>query len=180
MVAVVIAGCALAFTVGSFWWLHARRGRLEVPSPQSYAFAIAAGRIRLRLPLAFYNTGAISLLVKDLRIAFVDDAQQPPLRWVTTRSMLRPDPNDNFAFATPFAVAGQDTREVICEFGEEPARFLPEPNSRHRLRLEALVHPDQEHWATLVEFDWWAPWDRQVMQQYIAHRNELVGGPPDG
>jgi hypothetical protein len=106
MIGVVLAGCALAFTIGSFWWLHARRGHLEVPAPRSYAFATGA-RVRLRLPLAFYNTGAVSLLVCDLRIAFVDDAEQPTLRWITTRSVLRPDPNDNFAYATPFAVAAR-------------------------------------------------------------------------
>src|SRR5687768_11577706 len=138
MIGVVLAGCALAFTIGSFWWLHARRGHLEVPTPRSYAFATGA-RVRLRLPLAFYNTGAVSLLVCDLRIAFVDDAEQSPLRWITTRSVLRPDPSDNFAYATPFAVAGRNTREVICEFGEEPTRFFPEVNTRHRVRLEALV-----------------------------------------
>jgi hypothetical protein len=53
--AVGISVLALAFTVASFWWLHARRGALTATRPRAYAFL---DRVRLRLPLAFFNTGA--------------------------------------------------------------------------------------------------------------------------
>lgn len=53
--ALLVAVLALLFTVASFWWLYARRGSLEVGQPGAYAFA---SKVRLRLPLAFYNTGA--------------------------------------------------------------------------------------------------------------------------
>jgi hypothetical protein len=52
-----------AAILASFWWLYARRGSLEVGQPGAYAFA---SKVRLRLPLAFYNTGARSLIVTDL------------------------------------------------------------------------------------------------------------------
>jgi len=50
--AVVISILALLFTLGSFWWLNARRGSLEAATPQSYAFVDG---FRLRLPLALFK-----------------------------------------------------------------------------------------------------------------------------
>ena len=58
--ALLVAVLALLFTVASFWWLNARRGSLQVGQPGAYAFA---NKPRLRLPTAFYNTGARALIV---------------------------------------------------------------------------------------------------------------------
>ena len=99
--ALVVALLALVFTVGSFWWLHARRGTLEVAQPHAYAFT---SKVRLRLPLAFHNTGATALVVANLRLRIDNDPDRPELPWNTTRSTLRPEPDDGFAYATPFAV----------------------------------------------------------------------------
>jgi hypothetical protein len=44
----------LAFTIGAFWWLNTRRGSLTVTCPKAHAFA---DKVRLRLRLAFFNTG---------------------------------------------------------------------------------------------------------------------------
>jgi hypothetical protein len=74
--ALLVALLALFFTVASFWWLNARRGSLQVGEPGAYAFA---NKPRLRLPTAFYNTGARALIVTDLRLLLVEDAAQPPL-----------------------------------------------------------------------------------------------------
>ena len=101
---------ALLFTVASFWWLYARRGSLEVGQPGAYAFA---SKVRLRLPLAFYNTGARSLIVTDLQVVLADDAARPPLPWIATISQVRPDNSNERDFATPFAVAGRATRELV-------------------------------------------------------------------
>jgi hypothetical protein len=98
--AFVVSGLALAFAIASFWWLHARAGSLEAAAPRTYAFV---DRVRLRLPLAFFNTGAKALIVTDLRL-LVDDLEREPFAWITTRSNLRPEAEDSSAFATPFAV----------------------------------------------------------------------------
>jgi hypothetical protein len=163
-VALVVSGLALAFTITSFWWLHARTGSLEVAVPRSYAFE---DRVRVRLPFTFFNTGAKALIVTDLRL-LVDDSDHE-LGWITTRSKLRPDREDNFAFATPFSVAGRGTKEVIAEFGHE-AGWSPEPSSRHLLRLEAKVHPS-ENWENLLEFAWWAPPSSSAMGGYFTYAN---------
>lgn len=174
--ALAISLLALAFTIGSFWWLHARRGLLTATRPRSYAFA---DRVRLRLPLAFFNTGAKALIVSDLRLVIENEPERGPLGWITTRTKLRPESDDGFAFATPFSVRGRGTKELIAEFADDLG-WEPAPGSRHRLRLQAQVHPSEE-WDEIVRFDWWAPPSVDVMKQYIAHRNEPAGnseGPP--
>lgn len=174
--ALAISLLALAFTIGSFWWLHARRGSLTATRPRSYAFA---DRVRLRLPLAFFNTGAKALIVSDLRLVIEDEPERVPLGWITTRTKLRPESDDGFAFATPFSVQGRGTKGLIAEFADDVG-WEPAPGSRHRLRLQAQVHPSEES-DEIVRFDWWAPPSVHVMKQYIAHRNEPAGngeGPP--
>ncbi len=164
-VALAVSGLALGFTIASFWWLHARTGSLEAAAPRSYAFA---DKVRLRLPFAFFNSGAKALIVTDLRL-LVDDPDREPLGWITIRSKLRPDPQDGFAFATPFSVPGRGTKEVIAEFGDD-RRWSPEPSSRHRIRLQGRVHPS-ESWTNIVTFDWWAPPSSEAMSQYITYAN---------
>jgi hypothetical protein len=51
-----VAIAALLFTVASFWLLHARRGRVEMKPPQTYAGLWETDRIILLFPLVFYNT----------------------------------------------------------------------------------------------------------------------------
>jgi hypothetical protein len=167
--AIIVALLALSFTIGSFWWLHARRGALTAPAPRAYAFA---DQVRLRLPLAFFNTGAPALIVSDLRVVVDPDGAEMHLPWTTTRSKLRPESDDGFAFPTPFAVPGRGTREVIAEFGHNEG-WHPDASSKHRVRLQALVHPSDE-WVNVVDFDWWAPNDATTMGKYLAHPNEPV------
>src|SRR6266852_1056608 len=167
--ALVVAVLALVFTVGSFWWLNARKGSLEVAAPRTYAFVHAPQTVRLRLPLTFYNTGAKALIVADLQIAFDDEPTRTPFEWITTRSTLRPEEEDGFAFATPFSIEGRNTAEVIAEFGDSLG-WSPAPGSKHSLRLQAQIHPSME-WTDVVSFGWWAPPSADVMTSYIAHRN---------
>jgi hypothetical protein len=165
-VALGVSGLALAFTIASFWWLHARTGSLEAAAPRSYAFA---DKVRLRLPFAFFNTGARALIVTDLRL-LVDDRE--PLGWITTRSKLRPDSQDGFAFATPFSVPGRGTKEVIAEFGDDRG-WSPEPSGRHWIQLQARVHPS-ESWEDIVAFEWWAPPSSDAMSRYITYANAMT------
>lgn len=164
-VALAVSGLALAFTIASFWWLHARTGSIETAAPRSYAFA---DKVRLRLPLAIFNTGAKALIVTDLRLV-LNASDREPLGWITTRSKLRPQPEDGFAFATPFAVPGRGTKEVTAEFGVDRL-WSPEPSSRHRIRVQARVHPS-ENWTDIGAFDWWAPPSRETMSRYITYAN---------
>lgn len=169
--ALLIAVLALLFTVASFWWLNARRGRVQVGRPGAYAFA---DKVRLRLPLVFYNTGARALVVTDLRVVLVDDADQPPLRWIATVARLQTLGGDERDFATPFAVPGRGTRELVTDFGHDQI-WSPKPGSRHRMRLQARLHDRGDEWQTLAEFDWFAPPSGAELSRFITYRN----APPD-
>jgi hypothetical protein len=162
-----VAVLALLFAIGSFWWLNARRGHLEVVRPRTYAFAKL---VRLRLPLAFFNTGAAALVVADLQLV-IDEEPPLVLQWITTRTVLRPQADDDFAFATPFSVQGRATREVVAEFGAD-REWSPAPGTRYRVRLQSQVHPSGD-WRDVLGFDWWTPPTKDAMDSYVVHRNDV-------
>lgn len=161
----IVAVAALLFAVASFWWLYASRGSLSAGSPRTYAYAAAP--LRLRLPLAFYNTGARALIVSDLRATALEEPPRPPLRWIATVSQLRPAGHNERDHSTPFAVRGRETREIVAEFS---GGWCPLPGTCHRLRLEATLHPKNQ-WSALLEFEWWAPQPGSSLGQYLTYRN---------
>jgi hypothetical protein len=129
----------------------------------------------MRLPIAFYNTGARALIVTNLRLLLVDDAGQPPLRWIAITSQLRPEETNERDFATPFAVPGRGTRELVIEFGHQQG-WSPKFGSKHRVRLEAKLH-DRTEWETLTSFDWFAPPPGAELNRYITYRNATPDEP---
>lgn len=173
---VAVAVLALAFTLAFFWWLNVRKGSITATQPRAYAFVDSGAILRLRFPFAFFNTGAKALIMGDMRVVLDGEPGRPGLRWVTTRDRLRPESDDGLAYPTPFSIVGRGTREVIAEF--EPSADLnwsPPPGIRHRLQLQAQIHPKDE-WVDLVSFGWWAP-PEDTRGQYIAHRNEPTTAP---
>jgi len=84
--------------------------------------------------------------------------------------VLRPEPDDGFAFKTPFAVLGRSTRELIIEFGDEESAWNPETGRRYSVRVQAQIHPSDE-WVDVVTFGWWAPPTTATLNRYIAYAN---------
>lgn len=68
----LIALMALLFTVGSFWWLHARRGTIKSYSVDAFSGMINGEGLRLHLPIVLHNTGAAPRIVRALRLQGVD------------------------------------------------------------------------------------------------------------
>jgi hypothetical protein len=175
--AVVVAVSALVFAVASFWWLNARKGSITATQPRAYAFGGSGARLRLRFPFVFFNSGAKALIVADMRVVLDGEPGGPELRWLTTRDRLRPETDDGFAYATPFSIAGRGTREIVAEFEPGASRNWSAPAGiKHRLRLQAQIHPKDE-WVDLVAFDWWPP-PEKMRDHYIAHRNEPTASAP--
>jgi hypothetical protein len=68
LVGPTIALAALFFTVFSFWWIQARRGRLRSYPPKSYAGCYAKNQVILSFPFVLYNTGPAPIVVRDFRV----------------------------------------------------------------------------------------------------------------
>jgi hypothetical protein len=154
---------ALALTLVSFWWIWLRRGRLHVSAPLVYASATGAQQVRIRFPLVFHNTGAVPIVVDNLRLHL--DGRE--WEWMTVRSTLRPRQEDSVDFARPFAVAGRSTLELVVEFGGSRTGWQPAPGRGYDVAIERLTRGD---WRELVAFTWWAP--TKDAGSYIAHRNQ--------
>jgi hypothetical protein len=148
--AVIIAGCALLFTVATFWWLNVRRGRLKCFEPHSFAAYISQDRIRIRFPLVFHNTGAVPIVIQNLRLRFLDESRSAPLPWVASRAHIKPGDRDDHAFPAVFSVAGRTTDQTFQEFGAPSLGFILGAKD-YRVRLEAkLGH--RKKWRRILDF----------------------------
>jgi len=144
-VSIVLSISALLFTLFSFWYLHARRGRVVASEPFTWSgYSREDGDARIRLPLALANSGPVGLTISDLRATLTGDLLTARLPWSTERSTLRPQEDDVNDFATPIVVRGRDVARHFVEFGghgaDPPAMA---PGSTYEMRVEALVG-----WAT--------------------------------
>jgi hypothetical protein len=112
-----IASLALLFTIGSFWWLNARQGRLKSSEPQSFAACRTPDKLRLLFPLVLYNSGATPIVVQDMQLSFpLESRWKVPLPWTTTRSKL-PPPDGGLAFPAVFSIPGRTAQQMFIEFG---------------------------------------------------------------
>jgi hypothetical protein len=167
----IVAVAALVFTVASFWWLNARRGRLVAASPDAFALGNPPGDLMLRLPLAIYNTGAKALVVGNLRCRFLD-AGVPGQPWRTTRNTLRTGPDDVEDFPTPFPVDGRHAVPKVIEFGDKSTAVRLSPRT-YQVLIEvdnALAGGAGPTWRKLVEFPLYVH-DNMLQGNYIAYRN---------
>lgn len=191
--AAIIAGCALVFTVASFWLIHMRRGKLKSFEPHTFAAAISRNpdQFRIRFPFVFHNSGAVPIVIQNLRIRFLDEsgAELPPwvatmsyikpeeksgaepLPWVATRSHIKPEADDGHAFPAVFSVAGRTASQTFQEFGasgvSSPGFILGAKD--YRVRLEAkLGHKDD--WHPILTFTLQA-WRISAPENFITYDN---------
>jgi len=147
-----IALLALIFTVGSFWWMNARRGRLSSYAPHSFAAGITGEVVLLlRLPLVFFNSGAKPIVVQDLRLVLPSEEQAVlALPWRCSREQLKPESTDGPKMPSVFAVPGGQVRETFIEFGGPFPDFHLEARD-YVVRVEALLG-HKVGWHQMVEF----------------------------
>jgi hypothetical protein len=127
--ALVVSTLALLFTVFTFWWLQARRGRLITFAPQSYAGRLQ-GDVILSIPLVLYNTGPTPIVVTDfqLRLDVPPGAERQPgmptsMSWSARQGQLEPaNPDKGKGVRTlpaPFSVPGRSTEDSFIEFARK-------------------------------------------------------------
>lgn len=120
---VIVASLALVFTVGSFYWLQARKGRLKLYPVTTFGGAASNETFTLRMPIIIYNTGAIPRVVTGIRLRLQGN-RTIVFECVSFRKTMEPTPNDSEDYAHPYVVPG---RSVVTKY----AHFFAEDFARH-------------------------------------------------
>jgi hypothetical protein len=154
LVGPAIAILALLFTIGSFWWLQARQGKLRSYEPFSFAHGRSQSQGLLRFPFVLYNTGAKPIVVIDLRLSFPNVSGRPSLPWRSTRTMLRPDAKDDLRLPAAFSIPGRQAQQCFIEFGldsKDPWPGITLSTGQNDVLVEVLLGHKRK-WQELVTF----------------------------
>ena len=147
--ALAVSLMALLFTVVSFWWLHARPGRLQTYEPTTWAAFVDRERSAIRLPLVLHNTGAATLVVIGLRLRFVEAGEL--MAWEWTRTRVDPRADDIEDATAPFSICGGESRELVPEFKGAFPGIVPDQRP-YPVAIEALSSLS-DHWRQILSFD---------------------------
>ena len=136
--ALIISISAIAFTIFSFWWMNWRKGRLKVSLVKHFAIHNSEKKLYIELPLVFFNTGAMPVIVESLRLFLIDrTGANKKLHFNAIRKELME--SDGRYFATPFSVNKGDSKKIVCEFQKNPSEFTI-TNTTYTLMLEAKLY----------------------------------------
>ena len=137
--ALTVSIIALVFTIASFWWINARRGKLKSFEPLSFAALIRSKDSIFRLPLILYNTGAKAIVIQNFRMSFPNEKDIiSPFVWRTTRSALQPHANEETNLPAGFSVPGRTAQQVFLEVGGIFPNSAPEPRA-YDVTIEAKL-----------------------------------------
>jgi hypothetical protein len=152
LASMLIALAALAFTIGSFWWMNVRRGRLRlVGEPRSFAISTSGG-LHLTIPLSFHNSGPTPAWATNLRLNYKTPGLPPSVPFVATRSGVRPQSGEDRALATQAVLAGRESRVICCEFITRPFECqIPEAEVKAQLEVYEVRTWGRARWRTLGE-----------------------------
>jgi hypothetical protein len=123
--ALLLSILALVFTIFSFWWMNWRRGKIIVGIPRSFAATSGGkqGLVMVQLPLVFYNDGAATRIIQNLRLTLEQNGEKSSiLHFNNTLGNLAS--NDNRQWARQFAVEGRKSHSSIYVFQRTPGNFV--------------------------------------------------------
>ncbi|MEV6491690.1 hypothetical protein AB0M20_24210 [Actinoplanes sp. NPDC051633] len=164
---VIISACALLFTVVSFWWLQARRGRLRSFPPQTYAGVFTTERVQFNFPVVLHNTGPAPIVVLAFRLRIDKTVEQYAatqaaehdekavlpvhMSWQATQSHLhQAGVRGEQTLPAPFPVEGRSAVERFIELGMADPPLLFE-NGPYTADIEVKL-ADRRSWRPLVSF----------------------------
>ena len=116
---ITISTCALLFTVASFWWMNWRKGRLHVGPPRSFAAAGTKDKLIVKVPIVFFNDGAIPIIVQNMRLLLGEIANPTVMHFVATADDLAGATNRQMA--AQFPIGARQAVRVYCEFQKQDA-----------------------------------------------------------
>lgn len=174
---VIVSVISLFFTIGSFWWLFARRGKLVVYEPHSFSALVSTSLVLfLRFPLVLESTGPRSIIIQNMRLSFPDEPNSTlALPWRSTRRSLKVDPSDDHQYPSAFAIPGRSADTHFIEFGGPFPGFALEKID-YRILLEIKIgHKDG--WQSALEFTLHAG-NISFPDQYITYGNSDIEPTP--
>lgn len=146
----VISILALLFTLYSFWWMNWRKGKLRVSYIKHYGIHNSVNKLYLELPLVFFNTGAMPVIIESLRLVLLDkDGIQKHLHFNAIRTEL--GENKGRYVATPFSINKGDSKKIVCEFQKNPSEVVFH-RGNYLLILEAKYY-HSKNWKKLKTFE---------------------------
>ncbi|MFF0366401.1 hypothetical protein [Micromonospora sp. NPDC005087] len=168
----IIALAALAFTIGSFWWMNVRRGRLSTHPPHTFAAAVAPDKVLVNLPLVFHNDGAAPIVVQNLRLRLERPAGQTAKR-IGHNAGRRWEGEPEVPEPLPVTMWWRGTRPEV------------QPREGHRPLPAAFPVPGRTAVATFMEFgrerepeglplDWLGGPCTATVEVKMAHRQRWV------
>lgn len=171
----LIAVLALLFTIASFWWLNARRGKLHlVGIPRSFAVSTASNKLHLNVPLSLYNSGPTPVWASNLKLRLATPGLPEVVHFVATRPGVQPRSNDERPMATQMALGARESRVICCEFierGSSGPRLSEGPMSVEVVATETRTWGRQRD-RVLGAFDLRVTAETVAAQgNYIAHDN---------
>lgn len=158
--AFVISLIALIFTIYSFYFMNWRKGQLIIGTPTTYAICVQPeekGLFWVELPLSFYNNGASTQFVRNIRLILVQngkesnklyfDAIYKELPWSRSSN----DAKRSYETAHQFAIDGRKVYSAVFAFGWRPGGIVLSVG-RCKAKLEAKINNSDE-WVEILEFD---------------------------
>ncbi|MDD5515646.1 MAG: hypothetical protein PHX71_09940 [Synergistales bacterium] len=150
--AMVISILALTFTIFSFWWMNWRKSKIIVGDPRSFTLATQGldELLIVQLPLVFYNSGAATQVVQNLRLTLEqNNKKSSKLNFNNTVSDL--SSNDGRTWGRQFPIEGRKTYSNIFVFQKKPGKFIPTPGKCKAI-LEWKSYDDMT-WKQLHTFN---------------------------
>jgi hypothetical protein len=147
-----LALIGLLWAVGTFWWMNWRKGKIVLGTPRSYA-AVSQGRdgmLLVRLPLVFYNTGAATIIIQNLRLTLEQNGGKSAVLYFNQIALKLDSKQDEGDWAKQFPVEGRKAFSAICEFLRKPGYFVFSAGECNAL-LEGKFDNDRE-WKVVIRF----------------------------
>ena len=147
----LISFFALFFTIFSFWWMNWRKGKIIVGPPRSFAATSKSedGLLIVQLPLVFYNDGAASQVIQNLRLTIIQNENRSAILYFNnTVSDLVNDKNREWA--RQFAVEGRKSYSSVFVFQRKPGNFI-----FHKGKCQAILEGklnNDEKWEEMLIF----------------------------